>query len=302
MFFIKTKTAIKATVKRIFRRGDSNSSASNHSGSATVGAIKTVAKRVFRRSHINRDNSNRTSNCDNSNMTSNRDNCGASDGNSDSSSMAVSDGNSGSNCASASNTAVSASISTNSSSGSTAISSSNASDSASEAVAALFEAWAAKIAPKQPSAPKWAFERAPAHQPHRCFKGTPRPTMSLRELIQARKIGPLQGSRKDRLLANNAAHELIAEPKQTFVPRWAIEQAPAHQPCRCFKGSPRPIISLQELIRARMDRMSTNNELHCYIIEPEQTCAPKWAIEQVLPFEAAQTPFQYFTMPVAPYF
>ncbi|KAJ2545025.1 hypothetical protein GGF49_000784 [Coemansia sp. RSA 1853] len=302
MFFIKTKTAIKATVKRIFRRGDNNS---NHSGSATVGVIKTVAKRVFRCSHINRDSSNRTSN---------RDNCGASDGNSDSSTMAVSDGNSGSNCASdhdsdngsncasASNTAVSTSISTNSNSGSMAISGSNVSDSASKAVAALFEACAAKIAPKQPSVSKLAFERAPAHQPHRRFKGTPRPTMSLRELIQARKMGPLQGSRKDRLLANNAAHELIAEPKQTFAPRRAIEQAPAHQPCRCFKGSLRPIVSLQKLIRARMDQMSTKNELHCYIIEPKQTCAPKWAIEQVLPFEAAQTSFQHFTMPVTPYF
>ncbi|KAJ2480184.1 hypothetical protein IWW56_002606 [Coemansia sp. RSA 2131] len=283
MFFIKTKTAIKATVKRIFRRGDSNS---NHSGSATVGAIKTVTKRVFRRSHINRDNSNRTSN---------RDNCGASDGNSDSSTTTVSDGNGGSNCASAS-------ISTNSNPGSTAISGSNASDSASEAVAALFEACAAKIAPKQPSAPKWAFERAPAHLPHRRFKGTPRPTMSLRELIQARKMGPLRASSKGRLSVSNAAHELIAEPKQTCAPRWEIEQAPAHQPRRCFKGSPRPTKLLRELIRAQMDRMSTNNELHCYIIEPKQTCALKWAIEQALPLEAAQTPFQHFTILVAPYF
>ncbi|KAJ2481294.1 hypothetical protein IWW56_001821 [Coemansia sp. RSA 2131] len=149
----------------------------------------------------------------------------------------TSDGNGGSSCASASNTAVSASINTNSNSGSTAISGSNASDSAGEAVAALFEACAAKIAPKEPSAPKWAFERAPAHQPHRPYKGTPRPTKLL----------------------------------------W-------------------------ELIRARMDQMSTKNELHRYIIEPKQTWAPKWAIEQALPLEAAQTPFQHFTMPVAPYF
>ncbi|KAJ1747814.1 hypothetical protein LPJ58_005454, partial [Coemansia sp. RSA 1591] len=286
------------------RAANSNRNADN-SGSVTTTAIKAVAKRIFQRSNINsscasdnsRDNgSSLNSACiDGTSISDGSTNCASDIGdsnrrdNTDTSSLnsACIDGTSTSdgstNCASdrssASNTAASASISTDSNSGSTAIDSNNCDshDRISKAVAALYEACAARFEPKPVFAPKWAFERAPAHQPRRCFKGSPRSTMSLRKLMEARKMEALRASSKDRLSVNNEAHELFVEPKLTIAPEWAIEQASTHQLHRCFKGSPRPTMSLRELMEARKkgllqasskDWLSVNNEAHELFVEP----------------------------------
>ncbi|KAJ1781202.1 hypothetical protein LPJ67_005587, partial [Coemansia sp. RSA 1938] len=256
-----------------------------------------VAKRIFQRSNINsscasdnsRDNgSSLNSACIDGTSTSDigdsnrRDNTDTSSLNSaciDDTSTSDGSTNCASDRSSASNTAVSASIRTNSNSGSTAIDSNNCDshDRISKAVAALYEACAARFEPKPIFAPKWAFERAPAHQPRRCFKGSPQLTMSLGELMDARKIEALRASSKNRLSVNNEAHELFVEPKLTIAPEWAIEQASTHQPHRCFKGSPRPTMSLRELMEARKkgllqastkDRLSVNNEAHELFVEP----------------------------------
>ncbi|KAJ2284987.1 hypothetical protein IW141_005976, partial [Coemansia sp. RSA 355] len=279
MLFTKAKTAIKTTARRIFKRAANSNRNADNSGSVTTTAIKAVAKRIFQRSNINsscasdnsRDNgSSLNSACiDGTSTSDGSTNCTSDIGdsnrrdNTDTSSLnsacidgtSTSDGstNCASDCSSASNTAVSASIRTNSNSGSTAIDSNNCDshDRISKAVAALYEACAARFEPKPIFAPKWAFERAPAHQPRRCFKGSPQLTMSLGELMEARKMEALRASSKNRLSVNNEAHELFVEPKLTIAPGWAIEQASTHQLHRCFKGSPRPTMSLRELMEAR---------------------------------------------------
>ncbi|KAJ1748220.1 hypothetical protein LPJ69_006155 [Coemansia sp. RSA 1752] len=90
-------------------------------------------------------------------------------------------------------------------------------------------------------------------------------------------LGELMDARKNRLSVNNEAHELFVKPKLTIAPEWAIEQASTHQPHRCFKGSPRPTMSLRELMEARKkgllqastkDRLSVNNEAHELFVEP----------------------------------
>ncbi|KAJ2205471.1 hypothetical protein EV180_007255, partial [Coemansia sp. RSA 518] len=242
---------------RIFKRAANSNRNADNSGSVTTTAIKAVAKRIFQRSNINsscasdnsRDNgSSLNSACiDGTSISDGSTNCASDIGdsnrrdNTDTSSLnsaridgtSTSDGstNCASDCSSASNTAVSASIRTNSNSGSTAIDSNNCDshDRISKAVAALYEACAARFEPKPIFAPKWAFERAPAHQPRRCFKGSPQLTMSLGELMEARKIEAPRASSKDRLSVNNEAHELFVEPKLTIAPEWAIEQASTHQ-------------------------------------------------------------------------
>ncbi|KAJ2527019.1 hypothetical protein IWW43_006102 [Coemansia sp. RSA 1935] len=232
MFFTKAKTAIKTTARRIFKRAANSNRNADNSGSVTTTAIKAVAKRIFQRSNINsscasdnsRDNgSSLNSACIDGTSTSDIGDSNRCD-NTETSSLnsACIDGTSTSdgstNCASdrssASNTAVSASVRTNSNSGSTAIDSNNCDshDRISKAVAALYEACAARFEPKPIFAPKWAFERTPAHQPRRCFKGSPQLTMSLGELMEARKKGLLQASSKDWLLTNNEAHKLFVEP------------------------------------------------------------------------------------------
>ncbi|KAJ2218502.1 hypothetical protein IW143_003095 [Coemansia sp. RSA 520] len=100
--------------------------------------------------------------------------------------------------------------------------------------------------------------------------------MSLGELMEARKIEAPRASSKDRLSVNNEAHELFVEPKLTIAPEWAIEQASTHQLHRCFKGSPRPTMSLRELMEARKkgllqasskDWLLANNEAHKLFVE-----------------------------------
>ncbi|KAJ2197328.1 hypothetical protein IW144_002477 [Coemansia sp. RSA 522] len=289
-----TTTAIKAVAKRIFQRSNINSSCASDNSRDNGSSLNSACIDGTSTSDIG--DSNRCDNTDTSSLnhacidgtstsdigdSNRRDNTDTSSLNSaciDGTSTSDRSTNCTSDRSSASNTAVSASIRTNSNSGSTAIDSNNCDshDRISKAVAALYEACAARFEPKPIFAPKWAFERAPAHQPRRCFKGSPQLTMSLGELMEARKIEAPRASSKDRLSVNNEAHELFVEPKLTIAPGWAIEQASTHQLHRCFKGSPRPTMSLRELMEARKkgllqasskDWLLANNEAHKLFVE-----------------------------------